>query len=178
SSFFEDGGNLQDIINILGLNQLKLFPEYGKKINFTSSTTPVSTFIQDARILPSNFPKIPREPIPVKDMMFQTIANLIDNGVMDIKQHLLQFDGEWDNYNYESCFITQSKLNPDKIVPLLFVNLHNNAGLISAGNIIWKQMGYKYFNPDIRQMFHKMFKNSFPAANSEDAATMLANAYK
>ncbi|MHA1767807.1 MAG: amidohydrolase family protein, partial [Promethearchaeota archaeon] len=38
SSFFEDGGNLQDIINILGLNQLKLFPEYGKKINFTSST--------------------------------------------------------------------------------------------------------------------------------------------
>jgi len=178
SSFFENGGKLQDIINILGLNQLKLFPEYGTKVKFTNNITPVSTIIQNSKILPPNHPKMPKEPLSVKKMMFQTLANLLDNGVMDIKQHLLQFNGDWSNFHNESCFVTNSKINPKKVVPLILMDLHDNAGLISAGNFEWKQMGYKYFDPEIRQMFHGMFKNSFPATNSEDAATMLTNAYK
>ncbi|MHA1562812.1 MAG: hypothetical protein ACTSPA_11880 [Promethearchaeota archaeon] len=178
SSFFENGGNIQDIINILGLNQIKLFPEYGTKVKFSNNITPVSTIIQDSKILPLNHPKMPKEPVSVKQMMFQTVANLIDNGVMDIKQHLLQFDGDWSKFNNESCLVTQSKINPEKVIPLILLDLHDNAGLISAGNFEWKQMGFKYFDPDTRDMFHEMFKNSFPATNSEDAATMLTNAYK
>jgi len=178
SSFFENGGNIQDIINILGLNQLKIFPEYGTKVKFSNNITPVSTIIQNSKILPPNHPKMPKEPVSVKQMMFQTLANLIDNGVLDVKQHLLQFNGDWDNFNNESCLVTQSKINPDKIIPLILMNLHDDAGLMSAGNFEWKQMGFKYFDPDVRQMFHDMFKNSFPAANSEDACTMLTNAYK
>ncbi len=183
-SFFKNGGNLEDSANILGLNQIQLFPEYSKakKLTFQHQKT-VSTFLQNTETLPAGFAKKPSVPKSSTELMYDTLAVLIEENKLEIHSFLPQFQEKWKNWDEEFCLLTSSKIgsNRDLIIPLLFNKIQgDDIGLLGTlpKDVQWKKMGYQYFDPETRNMFHKMFNSTFPAAICEDAAKMIEQAYQ
>ena len=73
--FFDSGGTLEDMENIMGLNQLKLLPEYGAPYIERNSVPGISSVINS--------------PDPNKlssDVAINAVANLINSGMMDIQK--------------------------------------------------------------------------------------------
>ncbi len=181
-SFFENGGTLEDSQNILGLNQIKLLPEYGEVLQTYSHESSASTFLQNPKLLPVDFPNKPTEYQNATQMMYNSLAALIDDNVVEIHKILPQFKEHWRNWEDEFCVITSLKSSKGKgeIIPLIYSKLlGEELGLLSTlpKDVPWNKFGMKYFNPKARDMYHKMFQTNFPAANGEDAAKMLKQVY-
>jgi predicted TIM-barrel fold metal-dependent hydrolase len=179
--FYEGGGNLNDSANILGLNQIRVLPEYGSAYSFGREITPISTTLQNTELLPANFPNKPPTPLKVDDLMYETIAGLVDDGLIEIKKLLFQFKNDWIHYDGEYCLETYAPKKKEEIIPLIFTKfLGDKLGVIGTlpKGENWEKFGYKYFDPKVRQMFHTMFQNNFPAAIESDAVNMLARLYR
>ena len=179
--FYEAGGTVEDSANILGLNQIKLLPEYGEKLVMNYEAPALSTYLQSTNMLPSNFPKRPASPLNSRQLMYKTLAGLIDDNIIDIQKMIFMFRKDWSDYANEFCLITTPKNAPEKQIPLLFMDLHKDQlGLMATlpKGFEVKHLGYRYFDPIARQQFHAILQNSFPAAVEADAVQMLAKAYK
>ncbi len=179
--FFENGGTIDDIENILGLNQIKIFPEYGmlKPKKNSPKINQISTLIKN-----SNDPSIQNTIFStsnLKSLMFQTIANLIDDDVIDIRKHIFQFSDNWSCYDNNALFVTNSKKDNQKIINLVLMEMiKGNIGLISsiADESEWNPMGFKFFNKNDNLALKQMFKNSTYVTKSEEASSFIARSYR
>jgi len=179
--FFESGGTIEDTEKILGLNQLKLLPEYGMQICAPNSVLPISTLVQNTDLIPSSLPSRPSTPLTTTKLMYQTLAALIDDGIIDIQKILFQYHGSWDNYIGDFCLWTVPKNVPSKIIPLLYMNLQFDQLSMFCTlpqGFLWKKFGYQYFNFEDRKLFQTVFSASFPAATDKDAIQLIQKAYQ
>ena len=115
--------------------------------------------------------------------MYNTLAGLIEDNIIDVHRFLFQFNGDWRNWDEEFCLVSSSKKQrgDKEMIPLMFKKIQENkVGMLSTlpKGVKWEKLGYKYFDPATRDTFHKMFASTFPAAISEDAAKMIEQAYQ
>lgn len=177
--FFENGGNLQDLRNILGLNQLKLFPEYGKSIKFPP-VVPISLMVESSLKANSNASTSPEMVQTAQDIMYQSVAKLIEENQINIKRVLFQFEKFWDSYQNETILYTSTKRNPEQIVPLILLNIQkDHLGLISTipENFDWNPLGSKYYDVKTSKIFREIIGRSLSSNNAIDAKTHLSNIY-
>ncbi len=153
--FFDTGGTITDVRNILSLNQLKILPEYNTPQNQKETKNIPS-------ILVSN-PQFHKNKISAYDTSIMALAKLIVENKIDIKKLCVQFKDTWDflsenvllniksNNTKEEKDILLMSLVKDKIA--LFAPLHST--------IDWKKFGYNYFNPEDRAFFASVFKQNY-----------------
>ncbi|MFX0145313.1 MAG: amidohydrolase family protein, partial [Candidatus Hodarchaeota archaeon] len=88
--FFDTGGTISDIRNILGLNQLRILPEYNTPQN-RKEAKPIPS------IIISN-PKFHQDKISTYDISVIALARLIAENKVDIKRFCIQFKDTWDTF--------------------------------------------------------------------------------
>lgn len=175
--FFNSGGTIEDTENILGLNQLKLLPEYNIQFTEKNDVPALSSVI--STLDPS---------INSLDIAIKAIARLVDSGTIDISKLLYQFDGDFSNYKGEVLISTKSvkdrnnssPQNQSKTINLVLTNLiQDKLTMLStlSQNSTWKKFGFKYFNLEDREFFHSVLAQSRPANNEEDVFQMIKQAY-
>ncbi len=176
--FYESGGTLQDTANILGLNQLKLLPEYssgyisalpraGSSIVHSPS---LLTQEQSAALSSTELAMNPTE------QMLGAIADLVHRKAFNIEKILFQYAGTYENYQNEALLVCKKK-TLDQEIPVLMMNLVQNhlnmLGVLPEG-AKWTPLGYEnYYNPETRKAFNAMFQQTWPAKNPKEAADML-----
>jgi predicted TIM-barrel fold metal-dependent hydrolase len=164
--FFDSGGTLEDMEKIMGLNQLKLLPEYGSPYIEQNPVPGISSVIAS--------------PEPNQDYAINAIANLVNSGLMDIQKILFQFDGSYSNYKGEVLIATKAKRKQDQIINLVIMNLvKDKMSMIStlSQNSHWKQFGFKYFDPEDREFFHSVFQQSQSVKNDKQAFDVIKQIY-
>ncbi|HMF32435.1 MAG TPA: hypothetical protein VKK79_13520 [Candidatus Lokiarchaeia archaeon] len=168
-NFFENGGTLEDCENILGLNEIKVLPEY-------------SRLFVEQRPIPGMCTVVtpPQADMSAMDLAIQGLAKLIEQGNVDISKILFQFNGDFRNYENDVTIQAVSKRNP-AMAPLLTLMqfIQNKSAIIStiSQNSPWKQFGYKYFTPEDRQFFFSAFAASRPSTSPEEIAQIFANVF-
>ncbi|WP_371803478.1 amidohydrolase family protein [Candidatus Lokiarchaeum ossiferum] len=177
--FFENGGNLQDLRNILGLNQLKLFPEYGKSIKFPP-TVPISLMVESTQKSVPNASKDPNLGFNTQDIMYQSIAKLIEENQINIKKVIFQFEETWKSYKNEAILYTSPKKNPENIIPLMLMNIQDdNLGLITTipDQFDWNPLGSKFYDASTNKIFRKIISRSNTSNNAVHAKDLLSHIY-
>lgn len=180
-SFFESGGTIEDSEKILGLNQLKLLPEYGMNYTNNNPVVPFGTMLQSTDLIPMNIPSRPKVPLTPRKIMLKTLAGLIDDGIIEIQKVLFQFNGSWENYQGDLCIFTYPKNNPNKIMPLVYMQmLPDKIGTLCTipQGFRWKKFGYKYFDPEDNAFFKAVFAQNYPVTNELEAESMLSKLYQ
>jgi predicted TIM-barrel fold metal-dependent hydrolase len=176
--FFDSGGTVEDMGNIIGLNQLRLLPEYQIQMQSELATPPISCIIQNTALLPTDFPKKPANPLSVDQLMYQILAGLLDDGKADINKIMFQFAGDWHHYEQEFCLVLSSKVSPDKRIPLIYQKIADSRlgliGTLPKGSC-WKHFGMKWFDRADHGALTQMFGNHYPCAVPEDAIQMISN---
>ncbi|MCP4761273.1 MAG: hypothetical protein GY870_05795 [archaeon] len=168
--FFDSGGTLKDTENILGMNQLKLLPEYNYRFIEKNSVPAISSIIS------TSDPKINSLDVAIK-----AVARLIDSKTMEINKLLFQFDGNYSNYKGEVLLSTTAKRKQNKIVNLVLMNLvPDKLTMIStlSQNSSWKKFGFKYFNPDDREFFHSVLAQSQSTNDENHAYQTISKIYE
>jgi hypothetical protein len=170
--FFDSGGTIQDVKNILGLNQIRILPEY--------NTSQIKT---DARFLPSTIisnPIYDQNKISAYDTGIEAIAKMIVDNKIDIKRFCIQFENNWSIFN-ENIFLTLIKNSTKEEVPLYFTNLveDHSISLLAPLNrdTEWKKFGYKFFNPMDRKFFASFFKQSYLATDVNKTIECLSQVF-
>ena len=153
--FFDTGGTLRDIRNILGLNQLRLLPEYN-----------IPLVKKDAKLLPSTLISTTSN-VNSYEMTLRVLAKLIAENKIDIKSFCIQFKETWDNFN-DDILLNAVKSTTKEEIPFILTDLvKNQLSLIAPLNkgMEWNKFGYKYFNPKDRAFFASAFKRNFLATD-------------
>jgi len=165
--FFDSGGTINDIKNILGLNQIRLLPEYNLPQTKISQKSTVSTIISN--------PQHDQDRENTHDMVVKAFAKLIAENKMDIKRFCIQFQGDWNAFNDDILLTTISKNDNQETNFLLVTLVKDQISLITplSSNFDWKKFGYKYFTADDRAFFANSFKKCYLAINSEQAMQCL-----
>ncbi len=157
--FFDSGGNIDDVRNILGLNQLKILPEYNMAQKNKNTQQLPSTLISRQGS---------REQIGSSyEMAINSIARLLVDNKIDIKNICLQFAESWDNIN-DSVLLTINSLAKKTDINVLLIDLiKDRISLMAPINqeVIWKALGFKYFNPEDRAFFASLFKTCYMATD-------------
>jgi len=168
-TFFTNGGTLEDCENIIGLNLIKVLPEYSRIFMETRPIPGMSTIITPAR-----------PEMQSLDVAVQGLAKLIDQGNVEITKFLFQFDGDFRNYQNEVALQAVSKRNAT-ITPILTLQhfVKNKSAMLStiAQNAPWKKLGYKYFTPEDREFFLAAFGTSRPSRTPEEIAKIFASVF-
>ncbi|MBN2154543.1 MAG: amidohydrolase family protein [Candidatus Lokiarchaeota archaeon] len=167
--FFDSGGTLEDMQNIMGLNQLKLLPEYSAPYLEHNSVPGISSLINS-----------PNPELPSTDVAIKAIANLLNSGLMEIEKILFQFDGNYSNYKGEVLLATKAKRKQDQIINLVVMNLvKDKLAMIStlSKNSHWKQFGFKYFDPEDREFLHSVFQQSKSVTDGQSAYEVIKQIY-
>jgi hypothetical protein len=169
--FFDTGGTITDIRNILGLNQLKILPEYNTPQN-QKETKPIPS------ILVSN-PQFKQNKVSAYDTSVMALAKLIVENKIDIKKLCIQFKDTWDFFSENVLLNIQSNntkeekdiilmsLVKDKIT--LFAPLHSTLN--------WKKFGYNYFNPEDRAFFASVFKQNYLTTDVSKTVDTFSHVY-
>ncbi len=167
--FFDTGGTIKDVRNIMGLNQIKILPEYNLPQNKNNGSS-----------LPSTLISTPLNSNPTSyEIAIKALAKLIVENKVDIKRFCIQFKDTWDNFNddillnaftpttKEEVPIMLTQLVTDQIA--LFAPLNKKAG--------WNKFGYKYFNPKDRAFFASIFKQNYLATDEMQTVDCLAQIF-
>ncbi|TFG25800.1 MAG: hypothetical protein EU532_11330 [Promethearchaeota archaeon] len=170
--FFDTGGTLQDTKNILGLNQIRVLPEYN-----------LPQIKKDAKRLPSTIisnPNMDQNKFSAYNTAIEALAKLITMGTIDIKSFCMQFNENWNQFN-ENIFLNVIKKNTNEEIPLYFTKLleDNSISLLAplGPDNEWKKFGYKYFNPEDRAFFASIFKQSYLATDINKTFECLAQVF-
>ena len=183
-NFFDRGGTLEDVGNILGLNQIHLLPEYHVPLVSKSSAPGISGIFQNTRLLPPQFPKRPREPLDAESLMYESLAGLIEQGKLEILKLLFQYPDPSFHNNHEFCLITAPKNNPDRQIPLIYQRLAGASGeslgmwMTLPPNTPWKTTGVKFFEATDRPTLQDVFAHHYPIAVAEDAISFFGSLYQ
>ncbi|MHA1150605.1 MAG: amidohydrolase family protein [Promethearchaeota archaeon] len=169
--FFDTGGTIADTRNILGLNQLKLLPEYSlpqKRI--------------DAKIKPSvliSNPFYKQNQVRSYDIGTNTLAKLLVENKIDFKKLCLQFNESFENLTDNLLLTTISNTTKEE-VDLIFMDLIKDQFSLLAPlqeEAEWKKFGYKYFNPEDREFFATFFKQCYLATDEAKAVELASTIF-
>ncbi len=153
--FFDTGGTVRDVKNILGLNQLRILPEYNLPQHQKDLKKPPSLTISN--------PSFNQNNVSTSETAINTLAQLIVENKIDIKKYCLQFKDTWASFNDDILLTTiSSKTKQERT--MLLMNLVKNLVSIFAplqSNIEWKKFGYRYFDPEDRAFFASLFKLNY-----------------
>jgi len=153
--FFDTGGTITDVKNILGLNQLKLLPEYNLAQKQVNMKTPPSLIVSN--------PEFHQNNISTHETSIKALAKLIVENKIDIKKFCLQFNDTWNNF-CDDILLSIISTNKKQEFNLLFMNVIKDQLSIFAplqANMEWQKFGYKYFNPEHRAFFASLFKHNY-----------------
>jgi len=158
--FFDNGGTIEDTRNILGLNQIKVLPEYN-----------LTQIKKDTKIFPSTIisnPNYKNDGKKANDIAIEALANLINANKIDVKNFCVQFTENWNKFD-EDILLTLIKNYTKEDVSFLIKSLDkdNSISLLAPmqPNTTWNKFGYKYFNPEDRAVFANFFKSSYLATD-------------
>lgn len=169
--FFDSGGTIEDTKNILGLNQIRILPEYNLPI-----------IKQDSKILPATIisnPTYQQNNLSSYNIAIDALAKLITENKIDIKRFCLQFKDSWNEFN-DDVLLTLIKNSSKEEINLFLTSLVKNQITILAPlgrNIEWKKFGYKYFNPEDRAFFASFFKQTYLATDLNKALEVLSQIF-
>jgi predicted TIM-barrel fold metal-dependent hydrolase len=166
--FFDTGGTLRDIKSILGLNQIRLLPEYNLKYLMKNNKKSYPSTIVST-ISTQNGNSI--------DLVLNSIANLLTTNVIDIKNFCIQFKESWDTFD-ENILITLLSQKSKEEIPLILTELIKDKISLFAplqSDAEWKNFGYKYFNPSDRAYFAEAFKQIYLASDQEQTINCISH---
>jgi predicted TIM-barrel fold metal-dependent hydrolase len=167
--FFDSGGKLQDVRNILGLNQLRILPEYNLPQTNKNGNKLPSTIISNPSNKNSN----------AFEMAILALAQLISDNKLDIKKFCLQFKGNWAKFN-DDILLTTLKTNTKEEIKLILANIvKDQISLLAplSKDRKWNKFGFKYFNPQDRAFFTSIFKKSYLATDYKQVISCLSQIY-
>ena len=153
--FFDTGGTIRDVKNILGLNQLRVLPEYNLPQQQKDLKNPPSLIVSN--------PLYNQNKESTYETAINTIAQLIVENKIDIKKSCLQFKDSWATFN-DDVLLTIVSSNNKQERNILLMNLIKNMVFMFAplqSNVEWKKFGYKYFDPEDRAFFASLFKTNY-----------------
>ncbi|MFO8017568.1 MAG: amidohydrolase family protein [Promethearchaeia archaeon] len=153
--FFETGGTLRDTKNILGLNQLKILPEYNLPFEHKNSKPLPSTIVSTL--------KNQQKKKTAYKMALDALAEAIGDNKIDIKNFRFQFRESWDNLS-EEVTLTATPKGSEEEIPLQIINLIKDKITLVGSlnpNMKWSKFGYKYFNPEDRASFASLFDTCY-----------------
>ncbi|MHA2127818.1 MAG: amidohydrolase family protein [Promethearchaeota archaeon] len=153
--FFETGGTITDVRNILGLNQMKILPEYCVPQQQKDLKNPPSLIISN--------PSFHQNKESTYDVSIDTIAKLITENKIDLKKLCIQFKETWE-YFTEDVLLTISSNKSKQEKNILLMNLIKDLVFVFAplqSSIEWKKFGYRYFDPEDRAFFALLFKQNY-----------------
>ncbi len=169
--FFDTGGSIEDARNILGLNQLRILPEYN-----------LPQVKKEAKVLPStmvSFPTTQEDETSTYELSVNALAKLITDNKIDIKKFCLQFENSWDKFN-DNILLTVESTSKKEEINLLFMDLIKDKISLLAplqAHMEWKKFGYKYFNPDDRALFAAFFKQCYNVMDSTKVVESLLQVF-
>ncbi|GAG82494.1 unnamed protein product, partial [marine sediment metagenome] len=110
--FFDSGGTLNDVRNIMGLNQIKILPEYNLPQVRKDGPALPSTIITNAL----------NENINSYDIAIKTLVKLITENKVDIKSFCIQFKETWKEFNEDVLLYTLKRATKEEI-PMILTKL-------------------------------------------------------
>jgi len=167
--FFDRGGTIKDVRNIMGLNQIKILPEYNLPQNKNNGSSLPCTLISN----PSNSNPTSYE------IAIKALAKLIVENKVDIKRFCIQFKDTWDNFN-DGILLNAITPTTKKEVPIMLSQLvKDQIALFAPLNkeTAWNKFGYKYFNPKDRAFFASIFKQNYLAMNEKQTVECLTQIF-
>ena len=169
--FFDTGGTVIDIKNILGLNQLRILPEYNLPQHQKDLKKPPSLTISN--------PSFNQNKVNTSETAINTIAQLIVGNLIDIKKFCLQFKDTWASFNDDILLTTISNKSKQERTILLMNLLKNLVSIFAPlqSDIEWKKFGYKYFDPEDRAFFASLFKLNYLTMDVEKTVETFSHIY-
>ena len=166
--FFDSGGSIQDTRNILGLNQLRILPEYSMaQQELASSKQLASTLISNSQNNQTNS----------FDMVVAALAKLIVDNKIDIKKFNIQFKDNWHDFNNDVLLKIANVSKKEELLLGVFNIIKDQITLLAPlnKNTKWKKFGYKYFNPEDRAFFATIFKQNYLATDETQIINCLTS---
>jgi predicted TIM-barrel fold metal-dependent hydrolase len=153
--FFDTGGTLQDVKNILGLNQLRVLPEYSLPLQQNQLKSPPSLIVSN--------PMFDQNKVSTYDTSLNSVARLIMDNIIDIKKFCLQFKGSWERFSDDVLLSIASTRSKQERNILLMELVKDQISIFAPlqSNLEWNKFGYKYFNPEDRAFFANAFKTNY-----------------
>jgi len=166
--FFDTGGKIRDVRNILGLNQIRVLPEYNLPL-----------INEQNKSLPGTIISHPKNTHTSNELAILGLAKLIINNRIDIKSFCLQFKESWDHFDDDVVINSINTNSKEKISILLTDLVKDKISLFAPLNksIQWQKFGYKYFNPQDRAFFASVFKQSYLANDETQINNILSNLF-
>ncbi|MHA2038142.1 MAG: amidohydrolase family protein [Promethearchaeota archaeon] len=153
--FFDTGGTIRDVKNILGLNQMRILPEYSLPQHQKDLNSPPSLTLSN--------PLYSQNKLSTHETAIKTVARLIVENKIDIKKSCLQFKDTWNAFNDDvllTVISNQSKQERNILLMSLVENLISIFAPLQS-SIEWKKFGYTYFDPEDRAFFASLFKTNY-----------------
>jgi len=157
--FFDTGGTINDVRNILGLNQLKLLPEYSTPQNQKGEKKIPSIIVSN--------PSYHQNKESTYNMSIMALARLIVENKFDIKKFCIQFKDSWEVFSEDVLLSTISNKSKQER-NILLMNLVKDQVSVFAPlqpSFEWNKFGYSYFNPGDRAFFASAFKQNYLATD-------------
>jgi hypothetical protein len=151
--FFDSGGTLNDVRNILGLNQIKVLPEYN-----------LPQVRKDGPELPSTIiSNVQNGNIDSFEIAIKVLAKLIVENKIDIKRFCIQFKKTWTEFNDDVLLNTIKRTTNEEVLIMFTKLIKDRIALIAplTTQIPWNKFGYKYFSPRDRQFFSLIFRQNY-----------------
>jgi len=168
--FFDTGGTIKDVRNIMGLNQIKILPEYNLPQNKNNGSSLPCTLISN----PSNSNPTSYE------IAIKALAKLIVDNKVDIKRFCIQFKDTWDNFSDDILLNAFTPTNKEEVPIMLTQLVKDQIALFAPLNkeTAWNKFGYKYFNPKDRAFFASIFKQNYLATDEKQTVECLAQIFR
>ena len=157
--FFDSGGSLKDTRNILGMNQLKVLPEYNLPLIQPQTNNNASTIITQGSSEGSSY-----------DMGLKVLASLVVDNKIDIKKFCIKYDDNWENFNNVALDIMN--ITSKKQILMSIVELIRDKLLLVSplsDKVDWNSTSLKYFDPKNRAFLASAFKQAYLAQTEEQA---------
>jgi len=167
--FFDTGGNIKDVRNIMGLNQIKILPEYNLPQNKNNGNSLPCTLISN----PSNSNSTSYE------IAIKALAKLIVENKVDIKRFCIQFKDSWDKFNDDILLNAFTPTTKEEVPIMLTQMVKDQIALFAPLNkkAAWNKFGYKYFNPKDRAFFASIFKQNYLATDEKQTVECLTQIF-
>jgi len=167
--FFDTGGTINDVRNILGLNQIKILPEYNLPQVRKNGPAFPSTIISN----------IQNQKIDSFQIAINVLAKLIVENKVDIKRFCIQFKETWNEFNDDVLLNTLKRTTNEEVLIMLTKIVKDRIALIAplTKEIPWNKFGYKYFNPRDRQFFSLIFKQNYLTMEEKQVVDCLTQIY-
>ncbi|MBY8988215.1 MAG: hypothetical protein KGD61_07150 [Candidatus Lokiarchaeota archaeon] len=165
--FFDTGGTLNDVRNIMGLNQIKILPEYN-----------IPQVRKDGPALPSTIiSNVTNDKTDTYEIAVKALAKLITENIIDITKFCIQFKDSWNEFTDDVLLNTITRTTKDKHLLILTKIVKHQITLLAPliKEIPWNVFGYQYFNPKDRKFFASVFKQNYLVTGEKQAVDCLTH---